>query len=656
MKKLLFSFFFIIFFSNLNANEIDLNDPYYKIGWKNLENPENTSIIIPDANASIEIVESEIYLDSKENIKKRLDLIREQETNIEDIYEKLIIFDREEYYKVNVEYSDVGYITSDRFKNFTASDIAEVMYKRMSNSISKVSWLIEPNLSENNTSTFAYKIEWLDGDITYEYKSLILGREGYIELTIMLYGDGNESKEFFDYYSGIIKAITSSVKFNDGYGYSDFQKDDYISSNTLTNLIDKSYGMGIATDPTNHVAYCLISTSDLKISKITEADYPRFAGKVINFYVSDVKEEIADISEDDEVNVLSGMYGLGDKQIFKKTEVYTNAYSVAYTNIIELKGDKEGDKVKYEYKNKLQFENGKPVRLFAYIDQTGFSISKWTLKLNCRDYDYTTEEKLEAKKYIPNSNLLKRSTNGEPPPYFFELVEKMKNLEGKGKTEKTTENEIIIRNWKKGSQQVNIDRGALNYSILREEDGEDFMVIYRYLNSSSWKGSIVYDTKSQFSKFFEKVYIAGQRSKNTSTSIQPNKLNNDSELESYLSPEYILDDFNYTFNRRMGDYILNFETLTGMERITSYISNKESFSLATLLESGVGAGTWHASTYIILSDIDDYIQLAKNNPSTVCKILWEPLLKDLINKELNTVKIEEELNKKGINKDNLGCK
>ena len=52
-------------------------------------------------------------------------------------------------------------------------------------------------------------------------------------------------------------------------------------------MIDKSYGMGIATDPTNHVAYCLISTSDLKISKITEADFPRFAGKVINFYVKE---------------------------------------------------------------------------------------------------------------------------------------------------------------------------------------------------------------------------------------------------------------------------------------------------------------------------------------------------------------------------------
>ena len=453
MKKLLFSFYFLIFFPFiLNAGEIDLNDPYYKIGWKNLENPENTSIIIPDANASIEIIESEIYLDSKENIKKRFDLIREQETNIDDIYENLIIFDREEYYKIDVEYTDSGYITSDRFKNFTASDIIEVMNKRMSDSISKISWLIEPSLSKNNLSTFAYKIEWLDGDITYEYKSLVLGREGYIELTIMTYGDGNESKEFFDFYSGIIESIASTVSFNDGYGYSDFQKEDYISVHTLTNLIDKSYGMGIATDPTNHDVYCLISTSDLKISKITETDYPRFAGKVINFYVSDVKEEIADISEDNEVNVLSGMYGPGDRQIFKKTEVYTNAYSVAYTNIIELNGDKEGDKVKYEYKNKLQFENGKPVRLFAYIDQTGFSISKWTLKLNCRDYDYTAEEKLEAKKFTPSSNLLKKSTTGTPPPYFFELLDKMKELESQGivgTTEKTTENQIIKRNPKK---------------------------------------------------------------------------------------------------------------------------------------------------------------------------------------------------------------
>ena len=436
------NFFYLIiiytfFLSHLNANEIDLNDPYYKIGWKNLENPENKSIIIPEANASIEIIETEIYLDSKENIKKRLDLIREQETNIEDVYEKLIIFDREEYYRVNVEYTDAGYITSDRFKNFTSSSLLETMNKKMSDLTSKVSWLIEPSLSENNLSTYAYKIEWLDGDITYEYKSLILGREGYIELTIFLSGDGNESEEFFNIYSGVMKGIASTVKFNDGYSYSDYQQDDYVSANTLTNLIDRSYGRGITTDRTSHIAFCLITTSDLKTSKIAETDYPRFAGKVINFFVSEIKQEITDISEEDEVSVLSGMNGPGDRQTFKKTEIYKNAYSAAYTNIIELNGDKEGDTVKYEYKNKLQFENGKPVRLYAYIDQTGFSISKWALKLNCRDYDYTAEEKLEAKIFSSLNSL------EGTPEHFQELVDKIKKLGEQGKTREMTGEEKI---------------------------------------------------------------------------------------------------------------------------------------------------------------------------------------------------------------------
>ena len=644
------NFFYLIiiytfFLSHLNANEIDLNDPYYKIGWKNLENPENTSIIIPDANASIEIIETEIYLDSKENIKKRLDLINEQETNIEDIYEKLIIFDREEYYKVNIEYNDAGYITSDRFKNFTSSNLLETMNKRTSDSTSKISWLIEPSLSENNLSTYAYKIEWLDGDITYEYKSLILGREGYIELTIMLYGDGNESEEFFNFYSGVIQEIASTVKFNETYNYSDYQQDDYVSANTLTNLIDRSYGRGITTDPTSHIAFCLITTSDLKTSKITEADYPRFAGKVINFFVSDIKQEIADISEDGEVNVLSGMYGPGDRQTFKKTEIYTNAYSAAYTNIIELNGDKEGDKVKYEYKNKLQFENGKPVRLYAYIDQTGFSISKWTLKLNCRDYDYTAEEKLVAKKFTPNSNSLKRTTTGTPPPYFFELAEKIKKLESQGI-------DGTIKKGKNNYGKVKIGKGFESYSLLVEEDETDFMIIYRYPEGTSkMEGSLIYNSDYEYTEFFEKVYKNGP-SENISTSIQPNLFGIDGELEDYLSPEYIIDDFNFTYITRMGDYILNFETTIGMERISSYIENKESFSIASYLKNEA----WHASTFKILSTIDDFKNLAKNNPNTLCNILWEPLIKDLNIKELNEGNLEEELNNSGITKSSLGCK
>ena len=461
----------------------------------------------------------------------------------------------------------------------------------------------------------------------------------------MLYGDGNESEEFFNFYSGVIQEIASTVKFNETYSYSDYQQDDYVSANTLTNLIDRSYGRGITTDPTSHIAFCLITTSDLKVSKITEADYPRFAGKVINFFVSEIKQEIADISEDGEVNVLSGMYGPGDRQTFKKTEVYTNAYSAAYTNIIELNGDKEGDKVKYEYKNKLQFENGKPVRLYAYIDQTGFSISKWTLKLNCRDYDYTAEEKLVAKKFTPNSNSLKRTTTGTPPPYFFELAEKIKKLESQGI-------DGTIKKGKNNYGKVKIGKGFESYSLLVEEDETDFMIIYRYPEGTSkMEGSLIYNSDYEYTEFFEKVYKNGP-SENISTSIQPNLFGIDGELEDYLSPEYIIDDFNFTYITRMGDYILNFETTIGMERISSYIENKESFSIASYLKNEA----WHASTFKILSTIDDFKNLAKNNPNTLCNILWEPLIKDLNIKELNEGNLEEELNNSGITKSSLGCK
>ena len=57
----------------------------------------------------------------------------------------------------------------------------------------------------------------------------------------------------------------------------------------------------------------------------------------------DLRNQIADISDDEEMNVLSGMY---DAQSFSK-----NKNNITYTNTIELSGDNENDKVKYEYKN-----------------------------------------------------------------------------------------------------------------------------------------------------------------------------------------------------------------------------------------------------------------------------------------------------------------
>jgi len=420
MKKfLLLTIFKIIIFSNLNANEIDLNDPYYKLGWKNIENPLVTSIEIPNANASIEIIESEIYLDTKEDIKNYEEYLYDEEISIDDINNDLIISDKDQYYTIQAQYYDEGYITTDRFNNFTPKDIMETFKKRKPDIENKITWILEPTLTENKISNYGYRVDWSEGNVSYIYYSNILGREGYLELKMTLMGDGTENEDFFNFYQGIIEEVSSTVKFKDQYKYSDFIKEDYISNYTLTNIIDGSWGERVATDLTNIAAYCLITTGALKKAGITEADYPRFAGKVITFYITEVKSEIMDISSDDDVSVLSGMYGIQDKKNFQKLNISPsdpNTYDVSYTNIIELVGDKATDKIKYEYKNKLVIKDGIPKILFAKIDQTGLSFNKWNLTLGCRDHEYTAEEIADAKE----------GSSKIDPKNFKKLMEKLK--------------------------------------------------------------------------------------------------------------------------------------------------------------------------------------------------------------------------------------
>lgn len=630
---LTFILFQIIFCSNLSANEIDLNDPYYKLGWKNLKNPTRKRIEIPDANATIEIVESEIYLDEKFDIKSYEEYVNDEVLSIDDISENLIIADNEGYYTIDVEYKDEGYISSDRFKNFTSADLIETFGKKYFDSSVKFSWALEPKLSEDKVAVYGTKANFDDGFVIYFYSAKILGRQGFLDLTLSLSGDGTESEEFLSYYSEIIEEIASTVKFKDQYKYSAYTEDDYLSPYTLTNIIDGTWGEGVATDLTNIYGNCLITTGALKKAGITKEDYPRFAGKVINFYISDVRNEIMDLSSDDEVNVLTGMYGVQDRQNYQKLNISSNnsrSYDVSYTNIIELETDNPSNKVKYEYKNKLVIKDGVPKLLFAKIDQTGLSFNKWNLTIGCQDKEYTAEE-MAAAKFDKSKSL-----SGIDPEKLNEIIKKI------------TENGKI-------KPELVKERAYSSYSLFIEQDGSDYLIVYKYPDTRKSevfaKATYIYNSKSDYAEFFEQVYKNGP-SNNLTTSIQPNKFNIDGELEDYISSEYMLDDFNFNYSTRMGDYMLNFDTKTGGRRILSYIKKKESFSLASYLENEA----WHASTFKVLSNIEDFKNLAKSHPSTLCNILWEPLIKNLNIKELNEGNLEEELNNNGITKSSLGCK
>ena len=115
-----------------------------------------------------------------------------------------LLSDKEKFYRVEISYSDTGYVTSDRFKNFTPEDIVSTMKKNKPESVSDVNWVLEPSLSEEKISTYGYRVDWMDGGIGYEYEGIVLGKEGYIDVSYGVNGDGNETKDFFDYYESII--------------------------------------------------------------------------------------------------------------------------------------------------------------------------------------------------------------------------------------------------------------------------------------------------------------------------------------------------------------------------------------------------------------------------------------------------------------------
>ena len=184
-----------------------------------------------------------------------------------------------------------------------------------------------------------------------------------------------------------------------------------------------------------------------------------------------------------------------------------------------------------------------------------------------------------------------------------------------------------------------------DYTLFIEEDGEDFMIVYRYPDAKL-KGTIIYDVSSEYSEFFKDVYSGS----NTITFIQPMELNSDRDMEDYMLPEYKLDEFIYRFLIRKDHYILEFESKVGLQRIISFLNSEITFSISTTDNT-----SWHALTYKALNSIDDYKLLAKTNPSTICKILSEPLILNLKNKELGTHKIIDRLNNQGIQKSTLGC-
>ena len=165
--------------------------------------------------------------------------------------------------------------------------------------------------------------------------------------------------------------------------------------------------------------FCLVKRSDLDIAKLATGDYYRFLGKEIKLLVSFDENLLADASDDGQLSVITGMYG-GTLE-FEET-LQQNGKILTYKNEIDVTGDKETDLIKYSYKNKLQIVNDKITSFTAKVEQTGFSFNEWNFQIDCRDYPYTEDEKLEAKKKPINKKI---DCPENMPKEMCELMQKL---------------------------------------------------------------------------------------------------------------------------------------------------------------------------------------------------------------------------------------
>ena len=149
------------------------------------------------------------------------------------------------------------------------------------------------------------------------------------------------------------------------------------------------------------------------------------------------------------------------------------------------------------------------------------------------------------------------------------------------------------------------------------------MFIYRNMDNDETGEIITYGGY----KWFEETY---NHSSHTTTSfIQPADIGIDGDMYSWMKERYQLQRFNYSFNYKGNDQVINFVSPEAIQVISGYITRSEPFSISTLSST-----TWYSGTYTPIKSINDLKVVSKNNARTFCSILSNPIVINSTNTEL----------------------
>ena len=216
------------------------------LNWKNLEQKEHSKEI-KKANASILILEEEIYLDNFKDI----DQYNWWNTGLAAEKESVMLI-RGVGYTIYLDYVDEGYIKLDDWEkvnptnflkqmNETAKSNAEYLKKINLDYTTKIDWIFKPTLNkENNSVSFSYKVTWGSGIETMESKNLILGKKGHLESAFVInYREDLNFKE----QSEFSKDFVNGVIFQEGFKHSDYKPGDKIAAAGIGGLVAGSLGV-----------------------------------------------------------------------------------------------------------------------------------------------------------------------------------------------------------------------------------------------------------------------------------------------------------------------------------------------------------------------------------------------------------------------------
>ena len=216
------------------------------LNWKNLEQKEHSKEI-KKANASILILEEEIYLDNFKDI----DQYNWWNTGLAAEKESVMLI-RGVGYTIYLDYVDEGYIKLDDWEkvnstnflkqmNETAKSNAEYLKKINLDYTTKIDWIFKPTLNkENNSVSYSYKVTWNSGIETMESKNLILGKKGHLESAFVInYREDLNFKE----QSEFSKDFVNGVIFQEGFKHSDYKTGDKVAAAGIGGLVAGSLGV-----------------------------------------------------------------------------------------------------------------------------------------------------------------------------------------------------------------------------------------------------------------------------------------------------------------------------------------------------------------------------------------------------------------------------